>query len=223
MRMHIFVQARLHSRRLPQKPLLKILGKTIFELLIERLRFVKGAEKIVLVTGPYEANGALIQEAERLGLECFCGSEENLLDRFYRASLAFKSDAIVRVTGDNPLVDPLTVTQLIERFLQGDCDIAFMTKNFPLGSGVDIFSRDILEKAFKKAKGASLNSAEAIAALPGVRRVDMEYEKDYSNLRITMDYEEDFQLIKKVYEALYPTNPRFTLKDVVGFLENNVV
>lgn len=213
---------RLGSKRLPKKALLRILGKTMVELLVERLQRVRNA-KVILVTGDKEKNQELIQEAERLSIPYFCGSEENLLDRFYQASQVHKPDVIVRVTGDNILVDPALVEKAIERFMQDDCDVLFMQKGYPIGVGVDIFSRVALEKAWQAAHGELANSAEAITMLPDIRRVDMAHEKDYSHMRLTVDYEEDFQLAKKIYEALYPLDPNFSLEDVIRFLQQDMV
>lgn len=218
MKVHIFVQERLNSRRLPGKALLKILGKTMFEHIVERLKHVKGAEKVVLVTGPKEQNLELVEEAERLGVDCFCGSEENLLDRFYQAGKQFQPDAIVRVTGDNPFIDPRLVDKAIERFSRGDCDILFLFKGYPLGIGIDIFSREVLEKAWEMFLAAPAGAAEAILLLPGIKRQDIACEKDFSRCRLTVDYPEDFEQAKKVYEALYPKNPVFSLEDILAFL-----
>ena len=111
------------STRLSNKVLLKICNKTIIELIVERLRRIKDIDKIILATSLNPENKQLVAEAKRLKIAYWQGSEENVLDRFYQASLKFKPDTIVRVTGDCPLIDPdlhlsiFTSTSVIASFL----------------------------------------------------------------------------------------------------------
>ncbi|MEK7510273.1 MAG: NTP transferase domain-containing protein [Patescibacteria group bacterium] len=222
---HIFIQARLGSKRLPGKVLFKILGKTVIEHIVERMQRVEGAQRIILVTGPEEKNFLLVQEAKRLGIAYFCGSEENLLDRFYQASLVFRSEVIVRVTGDNPLIDPGFISKAIPVFLKESCDILVMP-GLPYGMGFEIFSQEALQKVWQAAKEKHgkdfdtvfINPVASLLQDKEFRRKDMFYEKDLTNIRLTVDYQEDFDRAKEMYEALYRANPNFGLHEILGFL-----
>ena len=105
MTINVFIQARIGSTRLPGKVLKKIVNKTILELISERVSRIKNIQNVVITTGDVEKNLEVIKEAQRLHINYFAGSEENVLDRFYRASLQYPSDFIIRITADCPLID----------------------------------------------------------------------------------------------------------------------
>jgi len=148
---HIFLQARVGSTRLPGKILKKICGKTVFELLVERLRNVK-ANKIILATGSLEQNNLLVNEAKKLGVDYFCGSEENVLDRFYTCANHFQSDNIIRVTGDCPLIDYNVINKGIGIFDSNKYDILSVdrVRTFPHGFDFEIFTKDALIKSWNE-------------------------------------------------------------------------
>ena len=110
----IFIQARVNSTRYPRKILKKIDEKTILEIILDRIRNIKNINKIILVTGIKEKNNELVDEARKLGLDVFCGDEENILDRFYHAAKKFQPDNIIRITGDCPLIDSRIINQGLE-------------------------------------------------------------------------------------------------------------
>ncbi len=216
----LYIQARLHSRRLPQKVLLRIAGKSIFELLVERMERAQGVDEVVLVTGPKEKNFALVQEAERLGTPYFCGSEENVLDRFYQASLKFPSDAIIRITGDNPLMDPNIVSDAIMEFEKQKPDILQVVKNYPVGMGFEIFTNEALQKAWQENSHEEqfVNPVAYMLESGEFKKVEMACSTDLSAVRVTIDTEEDFEKVKKIFETLYVKNPNFGLDDILKII-----
>lgn len=223
----VFLQARLRSARLPQKALLTILGKSIMELIVERLRGVQDLHSVVLVTGEREHNEELVQEAERIGIAYFCGSEENVLDRFYQASKMFSSDAIVRVTGDCPLIDPCIIDEGIRAFRQGGYDIVGNTRvrTFPDGMDFEVFSSESLAKAWnvrtEVPEGTFVHPTKHMLQDSEFQVQDFIHTINLSHIRLTVDYEEDFDVMKTMYEHLYPRNPNFSLEDILDFLKKN--
>ncbi len=219
--------------RLPGKVLKKICGKTVFELTLERLRRVRNAKDVVLVTGPRELNGELILEAERLKVSYFSGSEENVLDRFYQAAVRFAPQVIVRVTGDCPLVDPELIDEGIQRFAKGDLDIIGNTRHhtFPHGFDFEVFSGEALERAWRKAHAlfgtqdefekTFINPAQGIWNAPDSRKKDLVQETNLFSMRLTLDYPEDLEVIKRIYEALYPKHPAFSARELIQFLQDH--
>ena len=113
MRTIAFIQARIGSKRLRGKVLLKIKNKTIIEIFLKRLSKSKLLNKIVVLIPLSKENNLLNSRVKSLGFETFRGSENNVLERFYKASLKYKPTNIVRVTSDNPLVDPGLVDKMI--------------------------------------------------------------------------------------------------------------
>ncbi|MDO8633276.1 MAG: glycosyltransferase family protein [Candidatus Wildermuthbacteria bacterium] len=223
MKLHIFVQARLGSARLPGKVLMKICGKSVFELVVERLRRVKEAEEIVLVTGPEEKNQALVNEAKRLGMRYFCGSEDNLLDRFYQAALKFGSEAVMRITADCPLVDADVLSQGIRIFQSGEYDIVSNVekRTYPDGIVFELFSFDALKQSWEEQGGGSESVTKYLLEDRKFSGFNMEQKEDMSRIRLTLDYKEDFEVIERIYAALYKGGEYFGLNAVLEYLKEH--
>ncbi|NDF47856.1 MAG: acylneuraminate cytidylyltransferase [Nitrosopumilaceae archaeon] len=226
MEYHIFLQARVGSTRLPGKILKKICGKTVFELLVERLRNVK-ANKIILATGSLEKNNLLVNEAKKLGIDYFCGPEENVLDRFYTCANHFQSDNIIRVTGDCPLIDYNVINKGIGIFDSNKYDILSVdrVRTFPHGFDFEIFTKDTLIKSWNEMLGHFQSKEEFSSKFmpPTINMLqsnqfnnyDLINDKNYASLRLTMDYEEDFQLINEIYGSLYAKNKSFAFDEIL--------
>lgn len=221
MKIQVFLQARLGSARLPKKVLLKVLGKSIIELTVERLRRVQGLHSVVLVTGPKEKNEELVQEAERIGIPYFCGEEENVLDRFYQAAKVFEPDIIIRVTGDCPLIDANLIQEGLKVFQEGNYDIVANTRvrTYPDGMDFEVFSAKALETVWNNVK--DIHPTKYMLHEPRFRVKDIQRHPNLSHIRLTLDYQEDFTVIETIYEHLYPKTPNFSLADILGFLEAN--
>jgi spore coat polysaccharide biosynthesis protein SpsF len=227
---HIFIQARINSTRLPGKILKRILGKTILELLVERLRNVNQIDKIVLVTGPAEKNYELIAEAKRIGIEYFSGSEENVLDRFYKASNIVMPDNIIRVTADCPLIDFNVICEGLTIFLKSDYDILSNSriKSYPHGFEFEIFTKKALRHAWETiSKKIPANEFNTVFVNPTefmlhnnkFRNYDLINSKDLSHIRLTLDYHEDLELITIIFETLYVKNKKFALNEILELID----
>ena len=144
---NLFIQARENSKRLPKKVLKKMCNKSIIQILFERMKKINNIQKIVLVTGPSSKNSNLIHESRKINLSYFCGNENNLIDRFYNASLKFPSDNIIRVTADNPFTDFEIINRALKIIEKNDYDILSNNriKTFPLGLNFEIFSSEALK------------------------------------------------------------------------------
>ncbi len=106
MKVLAIVQARMGSTRFPNKVMRPIIGKPMIELLLYRLSLAQNIDQIVLATSDHPCNQPLVTHVQQLGYPVYQGSEEDVLDRYYQAAKGYQPDAIVRITGDCPLVDP---------------------------------------------------------------------------------------------------------------------
>ena len=232
---HIFVQARVKSTRLPGKILEKIYDKSILELITLRLKKVKDVDDIIVVTGTMKENMPLIEECNRLALRYFCGSEENILDRIYKASLAFNSGVIIRVTGDCPLIDATLINEGVEIFYKNEYDILsnHRDRTFPDGLDFEIFRKNALKRAWvdkmleynnneKKFSEVFVNPIQYMLDSTKFKKYDLiNNHGNLSSLRLTLDYPEDLELTKKIYEALFQQNKCFGLNDILELMQKN--
>jgi len=230
MKNYIFLQARINSTRLPHKILKQICGKTILELLVERLYNINDITKILLVTGSQEKNIELINKAKKLKLDFFCGNENNILDRFHSATQKFKLDNIIRVTGDCPLIDFNVINNGLEIFKQNNYDILSIdrVRTFPHGFDFEIFTKEALIRSWnnvlqkfnnkKDFDNTFISPAENMLFSNEFKNYDLINEIDFSYMRLTLDYAEDFELIKQIYESLYYNNNKFALKEITQLI-----
>ena len=218
------IQARLGSTRLPQKVLKKIKEKTLLELYINRLEPSKKIDKIVIATTRLPTDNAIVELAEEIGVDYFRGSENDLLDRYYKCASQYQADTILRVTPDDPFVDHQVIDQAITLFKENDVD--FVTNHFeptyPEGLDVEVYSFVALETSWKNAKLLS----EREHVFPFIQNnqndfkiINFKQAVDFSHLRWTIDYECDFEMTKQIYNHLYEKAPVFLQQDIITLLK----
>ncbi len=211
MKVVCIVQARVGSTRLPGKVLKKICGKAVLEHDIDRLRRIKNIDEIVIATTKLEKDTAIIEMCKSLGAKYFRGSEEDVLSRYYYAAKENNADVVVRVTSDCPLIDFEISENIIQYYIDNKDKYDYVSntidRTYPRGLDIEVFSFNALEKAFKEA--VSLRDKEHVTPYiwdnPKIFKLaQYKNSENYSNLRWTLDTEEDFQLINKIYNLLYP-------------------
>ena len=149
----VFIQARLGSTRFPGKIFSKYKNTTMLEVLLKRLSLSKKINKIIFLIPDNKENIPLKSFIKKLGYNFFCGSEENVLSRFFFAAKKFKPLTIIRITSDCPLIDPFILDKMIKKFNESKFDYLSNTidPTYPDGFDVEIFSRKTLSLAFKNA------------------------------------------------------------------------
>ena len=229
MKFHIYIQARINSTRFPKKILKKIDGKTVFEILVKRLKLVSNSE-IFLITGSQLLNNELIDEAEKMNISYFSGDENNILNRFYNASQKFSSQNIIRITGDCPLIDFELVNEGAKIFSQKKIDflLNYIPRTYPHGFDFEIFTADTLENSRNNVYNkydeslflsTSMNPVQEMIKSKTLVNYKMKNNIDNSNIRLTMDYLDDLKLISYVYQKLSKINPNFTSSDILNLLK----
>jgi spore coat polysaccharide biosynthesis protein SpsF (cytidylyltransferase family) len=219
------IQARMGSTRLPGKMLLPIVdNKGALELMLERVRLARQLQKIVIATTTSPEDDRLADLCKRLGCEYFRGNEDDVLDRYYRAALAFGTpEVIVRLTGDCPLHDPVVIDKLVGSFLGSDVDYVSNVDppTFPDGLDTEVFSFSVLEKVWKEAclKSEREHVTSYIRKHADMfKAINVECERDLSDRRWTLDEKEDYEFIKCIYKNLYKKKTVFGMKEILGLL-----
>jgi len=219
-----FVQARTSSTRFPGKVLKSILGKAMLALEIERARACQTIDRVVIVTSVLPEDQQIVELGKRIGVDVFCGSLENVLDRFYQAALKFKPDHIVRLTGDCPLIDAHVVDDMVRLYLEKNCDYGTncMPPTYPDGLDAEIFSFKVLQDAWEEASLPSHLEHISLFFEEQPWRFKIENlacSRDLSTLRWTVDEPEDFEFVRTVFENLYRDNPLFCMDDILNLME----
>ena len=146
------IQARTGSKRLPKKILKKLDEKTVLDYVIEQTNKSKKIEKIIIATTNLEEDNIVEDFCEKRNIECFRGSVDDVLDRHYQCAKKYSFDPIVRVTSDNPIVDPEIIDLAIEKFQKGKFDMVTTCnkRSYPYGISVEVFSFKALKKSWEK-------------------------------------------------------------------------
>lgn len=231
MKVVCLVQARVGSTRLPGKILKEICGKTILHHEIDRLKKCKEIDEIVIATTDKEDDDKIVNEAKKLSVKYFRGSENDVLSRFYYAAKENNADIIVRVTSDCPCIDFEILDKMLiyfkDKYKEKQVDYLSNTikRTYPRGYDIEIFTFSALEKSYINAK----KEYEREHVTPYIYdktnnflKLSFENTEDYSKYRVTLDTIEDFIVIKNIFENLYYKNPYFKLNDVVQYLNNNL-
>lgn len=207
MRTVAIVQARLGSSRLPGKVLQDLAGETMLGRVVQRLRAARTIDDIVIATTLNESDLPVIEEAHRLGVHAWRGSETNVLARYIGAARHYHAGAVVRITSDCPLLDPETIDRVVNGLRGGTADYCSNThtRMFPRGLDVEAFYLETLEKIFRQATSAAAREhvTAYVMEKPGEFAIQqVTTDQDDSDLRWTVDTEEDLELVRTLFTEL---------------------
>jgi spore coat polysaccharide biosynthesis protein SpsF len=228
MRIVAIIQARMGSTRLPGKVMKELCGKTVLAQVIFRVQACLLVDEVVVATTTSKADDVVVAEAEKYGAKWFRGSEEDVLERYYLAAKEYNADVVVRVTSDCPLFDPEVLSQMLEYFknetfegLQIDYLSNCLNRSYPRGLDAEVFTFDVLEKAFTEAKKPYEREhvTPYIYEHPDIFSLhNQTNDDDISNYRWTLDTADDWKLIEAVYADLYRKEEIFTTDEVIALL-----
>ena len=206
MKILAITQARIGSTRLHEKILLKVKNKSLLEIHLERILKSKNINKLVVATTNELHLDKITKICEKLDVAYYKGSTNNVLDRFYKASLDENPDWIVRLTSDCPLIDPQLIDKVIDYVVSKDVDYGSNTliEKFPDGQDVEVFKFSALKIAWDDAKLNSdkehvttfIKNNSDFNKRKLFKAVNYLSNKDFSKIRMTVDNPEDFELIK---------------------------
>lgn len=229
MRTVAIIQARMGSTRLPGKVMRRLCGKSVLAHVVERVRACPRVDQTLVATTQSPNDDVLVQECRRLGVDVFRGSEEDVLARYYHAAREAGADLVVRITSDCPLIDTGILGGMLDEFhaaLAAGQPLDYMsnslTRTYPRGLDVEIFTLAALERAFREASRPHerehvtpyIYQHPEYFVLRGVTSpVDM------SKYRWALDTEEDYALLDEIFTALCAANVPVTTAAALALFE----
>ena len=223
------IEARMTSSRLPGKILKEVMGKPMLERLIERVNRSKHIQEIVVATTTSPQDEETQKACQQMGVSCYRGSEDDVLERVLKTAKAHQADLIVELTGDCPLLDPATIDAVIEKFLDNaphyDYVSNVLERTFPRGMDTQIFPTKVLDEVNQLTKDPADRENVSLYIyehpekykLGNVKAPEALHRPD---LRLTVDLPEDYELVCNIYKELYPKKPDFNLQDIIELLDN---
>ena len=212
-----------------------IRNKPLLHYVINQVLQSKKINKLIIATTNSSQDDQIIKFVDLYGVEVFRGNEEDVLDRYYQCAKKYKSDFIVRITSDCPLIDPNIIDKCIVEFENNNYDYfsninkkegekwIYNLSGFPLGFAVEVFTLDTLENAWKNAKKNSDREhvTQYILDNPELFNIgNMENTNDYSDIRLAVDHQIDFDLVQIVIEH-FPYGEIFDMEKIAIFLNEN--
>lgn len=226
------------SRRLPGKSLMNLHGEPLVGRIIERVKRCQNISQIILAIPDSQENKVLVSLAEKYEVSVFLGSENNVLDRYYNAAKKYNSDFICRLPADNATPEPSEIDKLISFHINSNINgfssnlSEINNSGYPDGIGIEIFSFDLLEKANLECKSSEKREHVHLNFFDysNGKSVDdincpvktLVCPKEFRRPDIVLDIntEEQYEFMNSLYKYLYPSNPNFTILDIISWYDN---
>lgn len=203
------------------------MGRPVLYHVIRRVQWAKHVSKIIVATTKMNEDKNLEKITNACNVSIFFGSSEDVLDRYYQTAKSFNLSNIVRITADCPVIDPDIINNTIDKFCTDMYDYVSncLTRTFPEGMSVEVFTFEALEKCWLESVWMSEREhvTPYIWKNPAIFKSAelLNNEGNQAHIRLTVDYPSDLALIRKIYRKLFPTNPYFLMPDIINFLRKN--
>jgi spore coat polysaccharide biosynthesis protein SpsF len=225
----IIVQARMSSTRLPGKVLMELAGRPMLAQQLSRLKKSRLIDEIIVATTDSADDRALVELANKEAVRWFCGSEQDVLSRYVEAAVQSHADVIVRITADCPLIDPTitdkVISELIEHPEKYDYASNVLRRTYPRGLDAEAMFIDTLQRMDRMARSKS--AREHVTVFLRAEHPDIflcrsvEDIQDNSDLRWTVDTEEDLKLIRMIYNVLRLHERHVPYSEILAFVRNH--
>jgi spore coat polysaccharide biosynthesis protein SpsF len=193
------------STRLPGKVLELIGDKVLLEHILGRLGMLRHDTHDVVATSIKPRDDAIADFCRTKGVDCFRGSESDVLARYYECAREHSFDHVVRLTGDNPFTDVEELDRLLDFHLKGNYEYSYSFEDLPIGVGAEIFAMKALERSFRD--GHARHHREHVdeyvlenRSLFRMGRLSVPQSKRRPDVRLTVDTLEDLRRARFVAE-----------------------
>lgn len=212
------------STRLFGKVLKDVAGEPLLHHVVNRAARAKSLSDLVIATSLNKTDDPIEEFCSTRRVQCFRGSEDDVLDRYYRAAASVEARVIVRLTADCPLLDPSVIDEVVGFFNENCFDYAsnVVECRYPDGLDTEVFDRETLERTWRSAalKSEREHVTPYMRNHPELFRIgSLKNEEDLSSLRWTVDEAKDLDFVRSVYRYLAPNDVR--MNDVLSVLRQH--
>jgi spore coat polysaccharide biosynthesis protein SpsF len=216
------------STRLPGKVLMEVNSRPLLAYQLDRISKSKKIDRVVVATSTLERDDVIESFCNDYGVDCYRGSEDDVLSRYYECAKQYNPSTVIRMTADCPLIDPEIIDAVVQKFEDDNVDycansVPPETSKFPDGSDVEVFSMKALECANVEVKDPHFREHVTFQFWQNKNYTSSQYtqDKDWSNYRITVDYPEDFEVIEYILKELKTKFSFGHIDEIVKIITNN--
>lgn len=223
MKIVAIIQARMSSERLPGKVLKKLNGVPMIQCIVSRANKAKRVDDVIVATSEETSDDLLYDFCVQNNINVYRGDLDNVLKRYYDCATREKADIVIRLTGDNALIDAGILDEAVAVFEKQNVDYLHYCEELPIGMHVEIFSYKALEKAMHEVDNSECKEHVTLYMYKNIDKFRCVIYSDkeminYSTLRWTIDTPEDYELVSKIYQSF--DTPIFTYQDILDLYES---
>ena len=220
----ITITVRMKSTRLARKVLLPIKSKRFIDHMIDRLKLSEKASEIVICTSELEEDDILIEIAKENNIKYYRGHPDDVMLRIYNGAKKNNADVILSTTGDNAFTDPVFMDKMIEFFEGNDADFVYC-EDLPIGIQTYIIRMTTMKDSIERKDVIDTEIWGGYLNRPEIYRV-FEYKVEdpfynHPEWRLTLDYPEDYELLKVIFDELYKEGEIFSFTEIMTLLNSN--
>lgn len=216
------IQARMSSTRLPGKVMMPLAGLPVLEHVVSRVQHCQKIHRVVVATSTDTSDDSIETWCNAHQVAVYRGSLNDVLDRYYQAAKQYQVEAIVRITADCPVIDPVIVDEVVAGYIQGGYEFYGLSGEFPDGLDCTVFSFEAIKRAWREAKlpserehvGPYIENNPQWFQCGGLNKFD-----GLSHLRWTLDESKDYEFLQALFERLYQKKRLFLTQDILDLLE----
>lgn len=212
--------------------MMDLAGAPLLERILERVKRCTAIDQIVLATSVLKENQILLDLANRCGIDSFAGSEHDLVDRYYQAARRFGADIVGRLPADNVAPEPTEIDRIAHHHRHGDFAyssnlVEILGNGYPDGIGAEMISFWTLEEIWRTETNP-YNREHVTTSFYDfthqrvvdpqrfpVSTVPCPSSFSRPDIKLDVNTQEDYLLMREMYEALFPVNPQFGIKDII--------
>ena len=216
------------STRLPGKVLMEVNDRPLLAYQLDRISKSKKLDRVVVATSILEVDDAIESFCVDYGVDCYRGSENDVMSRYYDCAKKYNSDIVVRMTADCPFIDPEIIDKVVQKFKDDNVDYCANTvppekSKFPDGSDIEVFSMKALEMANTEVQDEHRREHVTFQFWQDLNYTSSQYiqNKDWSNYRITVDYPEDFEVVRCILNVLNKKRTFGNLGEIISIIDSN--